>query len=344
MPMTSRLRRCLMLAFAWQLSSCAQGEVTTPPPAAPPAPAAPTAQPAAWSEPSPSHTTRFVPVAEGVKLETLDWGGSGPPVVLLPGLGGSAHVFDEFAPALTDRFHVYGITRRGNGLSSVPDKGYDVPTQVLDLLHALDGLGLARVSLVGHSASGEEVTRFAADHPGRLERLVYLDAAYNRTDPLMRPSGECSNVEPPVEADLASPASFGAWFERSRGVRLPESEVHSLFEHHGPPEPAAKEYMDSIRPPDYSRVQTPALALYAVPTSAADYYPAWPRMDAAARAKAQACFESTQRPGGEASRADFRARAPKGRVVEIAHGKHFLFLSNRAEVLAEMKAFLTSER
>lgn len=340
MPTVSRLRRYSVLAFAWQLVSCMQGEVA---PTAPPPPAASAAS-AGWSEPAPPHTTRFVTVAEGVKLETLDWGGSGPPVVLLPGLGGSAHVFDEFAPALTDRFHVYGITRRGNGLSSVPDKGYDLPTQVLDLLHALDGLGLTRVNLVGHSAAGEEVTRFAGEHPERVERLVYLDAAYDRTDPLMRPSGECFNVEPPVEADLASPASFGAWFERSRGVRLPESEVHSLFEHHGPPGPAAKEYMDSIRRPDYSRVRAPALALYAVPASAADYYPAWPRMDAAAREKAQACFERTQRPGGEASRADFRAHAPKGRVVEIAHGKHFLFLSNRAEVLTETRAFLAGER
>jgi pimeloyl-ACP methyl ester carboxylesterase len=287
----------------------------------------------------------FVTVAEGVKLEVLDWGGSGPPVVFLPGLGSTAHTFDEFAPALADRFHVVGVTRRGNGRSSVPATGYALPRQVLDLLHALDGLGLARASLVGHSAAGEEMTLFAAEHPERVERLVYLDAAYDRTDPSMRPGAECDNVEPPVEADLATPASFGAWYARSRGVRLPEGEVHMLFEHHGPPEGAFNEYAQSLPRPDYSRVKAPALAFYAVPTSAADFYPAWGRMDAAARAKAQACFDKgAGQAGSRASRADFRARAPRGRVVEVVHGNHALYLSHRDEVLAETRAFLAGER
>ncbi|HEU4533565.1 MAG TPA: alpha/beta hydrolase, partial [Polyangiaceae bacterium] len=287
----SRLFRCGVLALG--LSSCAQGEATRAAP--PPAASAP-----AWAEPPNLHKVRFVPVAKGVELEALDWGGAGPPVVFLAGLGGTAHVFDEFAPALADRFHVYGVTRRGNGRSSVPDAGYDLPTLVLDLLHALDGLGLGRVSLVGHSAAGEELTSFAGDHPGRVDRLVYLDAAYDRSDPSSRPGADCSNVEPPVEGDLASPASFGAWFERSRGVRLPEGEVHMLFDHHGPPEAAFHEYMKSLRRPDYSRVRAPALAFYAVPASAADFYPAWARMDEPARAKARACFEREQKAVGEA--------------------------------------------
>ena len=346
MPARSSLRRCaLSLALALPPAGCAGGAATTAPPAPASAAAPALASAGARAEPAGLHTVRFVTVAEGVELEVLDWGGSGPPVVFLAGLGGTAHVFDEFAPALTDRFHVYGITRRGNGRSSVPKTGYALPTMALDLLHALDGLGLRRVRLVGHSAAGEEMTLFAGDHPERIDRLVYLDAAYDRTDPTMRPSGECFNVEPPVESDLATPASFGAWFARSRGVRLPEGEVHMLFEHHGPPEAGAREYMVSLPRPDYSRLKAPALALYAVPLSAADYYPAWGRMDAAARAKAQACFErGAGQASAQASRADFRARAARGHVVEYARAKHFLFLSNRAEVLAETKAFLAGER
>src|ERR1700761_6218286 len=69
-----------------------------------------------WKDPSP-HATRFIPVDEGVKLEVLDWGGSGRPLVLLAGGGNTAHVFDDFAPKLTDHYHVYGITRRGFGAS-----------------------------------------------------------------------------------------------------------------------------------------------------------------------------------------------------------------------------------
>ena len=73
-------------------------------------------QPASWRDPSP-HTVRFVTVEENVRLEVLDWCGSGRPVILLAGGGNTAHVYDDFAPKLTADFHVYGITRRGFGAS-----------------------------------------------------------------------------------------------------------------------------------------------------------------------------------------------------------------------------------
>jgi non-heme chloroperoxidase len=67
-----------------------------------------------WKDPSP-HTTRFITVDKDVRLEVLDWGGSGRPIVLLAGGGNTAHIFDSFAPKLTAHHHVYGITRRGFG-------------------------------------------------------------------------------------------------------------------------------------------------------------------------------------------------------------------------------------
>jgi hypothetical protein len=54
---------------------------------------------AVWCDPS-THKVRFVTVDRDVRLEVLDWGGSGPPLVLLTGLGGTAHGFDDFAPKL----------------------------------------------------------------------------------------------------------------------------------------------------------------------------------------------------------------------------------------------------
>ena len=69
---------------------------------------------------STSHTVQFIAVENNVKLEVLDWGGSGRPLVLLAGLGNTAHVFDKFASKLTGAYHVYGITRRGFGASSAP--------------------------------------------------------------------------------------------------------------------------------------------------------------------------------------------------------------------------------
>src|SRR3989454_10078333 len=71
-------------------------------------------QPPAWKDPSP-HITQFVTVDKNVRLEVLDWGGSGRPLVLLAGGGDTAHGFYGFSPQITPRFSVYGITRRGFG-------------------------------------------------------------------------------------------------------------------------------------------------------------------------------------------------------------------------------------
>lgn len=60
------------------------------------------------------HSIRFVTVQDNVKLEVLDWGGSGRPIILIPGGNSTAHEFDKFAPKLTDSYHVYGNTRRGS--------------------------------------------------------------------------------------------------------------------------------------------------------------------------------------------------------------------------------------
>src|SRR5262249_31161603 len=94
-----------------------------------------------WRDPA-RHSQRFVRVETGVTLETLDWGGTGRPVVLLAGLGNTAHVFDQFAPKLTTDYHVYGITRRGFGDSSVPESGYLSDSLADDVLAVLDSLGI----------------------------------------------------------------------------------------------------------------------------------------------------------------------------------------------------------
>ena len=117
-------------------------------------------------------------VVRGLKLQYVDWGGRGDVVLFLPGLGASAHHFDSFAPRFTGNFHVLGLTRRGQGLSDKPSAGYDTATLAADINGFLDVMGLQRVNLIAHSIGGVEMTRFAALHPSRAAKLVYLDAAY----------------------------------------------------------------------------------------------------------------------------------------------------------------------
>src|ERR1700675_1910972 len=112
-------------------------------------------QPPAWKDPS-SHSTQFVTVDKNVRLEVLDWGGSGKPLVLLAGGGDTAHVFDDFAPKLTSSFHVYGITRRGFGESGFSPEGYGADRLGDDVLAVIDSLTRIRPVLVDYSLGGKD--------------------------------------------------------------------------------------------------------------------------------------------------------------------------------------------
>ena len=132
-----------------------------------------------WRDPSP-HTRQFIGVESNVKLEVLDWGGSGKPLVLIPGLGNTAHVFDKFAPKLSAAYHVYGITRRGFGDSSAPTPAgggtYAADRLGDDVLAVLEALKLNRPILAGHSLGGEELSSVGSRHPEKVAGLVYLDS------------------------------------------------------------------------------------------------------------------------------------------------------------------------
>jgi pimeloyl-ACP methyl ester carboxylesterase len=138
----------------------------------------------AWRDPSP-HSVQFIPVEEKVRLEVLDWGGEGRAVILLAGLGNTAHVFDDFAPKLSMMYHLYGITRRGYGAphgneaSSAPDAGYSADRLGDDVLAVIDALKLDRPVLVGNSLAGEELSSVGSRHPEKVAGLIYLDAAYS---------------------------------------------------------------------------------------------------------------------------------------------------------------------
>lgn len=86
--------------------------------------------PDAWCDPSP-HRAQFVPVEPNVQLEVLDWGGSGRPLILLTGLGGTAARLRRFraeAPKHGTCVRDYAarigrLQRPGGGLWSGPAWG-----------------------------------------------------------------------------------------------------------------------------------------------------------------------------------------------------------------------------
>ena len=183
----------------------------------------------AWHDPS-KHEIKFVSVEDGVRLEVLDWGGTGRPIVLLAGLGFTAHVFDGFAEKLADTYHVYGVTRRGYGASSRPASGYTEERLTEDDLRVFDALKLSAPVVAGHSVAGNELSQLGIHHYERISGLVYLEALndgsddYTDYDAVTSKLPEAMRRPPtPSPSDLRSFAAYRDWrmsTEASRSPRL----------------------------------------------------------------------------------------------------------------------------
>lgn len=306
---------------------------------------------ATWRDPSP-HQARLVAVEENVQLEVLDWGGSGRAIVFLAGLGNTAHIFDEFAPALIGEGHVYGITRRGYGASSSPSSGFSAQRLGEDVRSVLDGLKLETAVLVGHSIAGQELSYLASHFPDRVSGAVYLEAAYRYA--FMPPGPPPAPQGPPPAAfqprlagptDLASVASYRAWSQRYRGYTPPESEVRQTREIAADgrvgavlaPAAVGKAISSGMQP--FSTLGVPALAIYAIPH---DVGP-WAREDPA-QAAALHAFEQFDQALTEEQAKAFEAGVAGARVVRIRQANHYVFLSHRDTVLDEIRRFVASLR
>ena len=118
------------------------------------------------------HRSDFVNV-NGIHLHYLDWGGNGPVLLFLAGLGCNAHIYDVFAPRFTDKFHVLALTRRGHGESDYPGTGYDIDTLTEDICLFLDCLQIGQAILVQHTNEGIELPHFAQFAP--VSPGIFLD-------------------------------------------------------------------------------------------------------------------------------------------------------------------------
>ncbi len=136
---------------------------------------------------------------DGLSFHYLDWGGSGPPLVMLHGLTGHARTWDHTAAALSDRYRVLALDQRGHGDSDWAPR-YGVAPMIGDLLAFLDALRLSEVTLMGLSMGGIVAYQFTAAYPERVSRLVVLDIG-----PEIAPAGGRR-----VAADLVEKDVFGS--------------------------------------------------------------------------------------------------------------------------------------
>ena len=102
-----------------------------------------------------------------------DANGSGPPAVLLHGLGLSREVFAPLLPALAGQRRVIRLDLRGHGASPAPDPA-EPYSHHEDVLATLDAMGLEQVDVVGLSLGGGVAVDLALAYPSRVRRLALL--------------------------------------------------------------------------------------------------------------------------------------------------------------------------
>jgi pimeloyl-ACP methyl ester carboxylesterase len=302
--------------------------------------------------PSPNRKSSFV-TANGVRLHYLDWGGSGPALIFLPGMGGSAFVFNQFAPRFTGQFHVLALTRRGHGDSDYPETGYDADTLTEDIRQFMDALQIDRASLAGHSLAGVELTHFAATYPQRVYKLIYLDAlddrramvALNERSPL-----KDLNIRPPQH----EPHSLEEFITDMRGDFLaygqPWSEVlveeishcvkpneAGIWAHRMPP--AVGQMFEENLVKGYA--PKPVTAPIPVLSFVARFTPKPPPgLTEEQIALASQFWRDEAEPMLNALISDFQSRFPQAQIVVIPEGHHVCFVFQEELVYGEMMKFL----
>jgi len=100
--------------------------------------------------------------------------GDGPPMVLLHGLGERAADWDPVRATFDAGHTTYAVDLRGHGGSDWPGE-YSLDLIEADVVEWIDALGLAEVTLVGHSMGGSVAFRIAAHRPDLVGRLVIED-------------------------------------------------------------------------------------------------------------------------------------------------------------------------
>ena len=298
--------------------------------------------------------TSFVPVGGGVRLEVLDWGGAGRPLVLLAGLGDTAHGFDKFAQKLVAKYHVYGITRRGFGDSSSPpptEANYSADRLGDDVLAVIDALHLQqRPVLAGHSIAGEELSSVGSRHPEKVAGLIYLEAAYQYAF-YDRSHGDANFDAADLDAaemrKKLGDFLVGQGSDKRKAVaellqQLPELEKELRAQQKElaalPMNP--QELGDEFGPAEaimlgqerYTKIPCPILAIFADPHKLGPM----PEYNGAGRA-AMAKYMADHTTANSHA---FEAGVPSAHVVRIPNADHYVFQSNEAQVLKETEAFI----
>lgn len=114
--------------------------------------------------------------ANGIRQHYLRFGGTGPTLILVPGIASPAAMWAFVAARICEHFDVYVLDVRGRGLSEAGghlDYGLDACAE--DVVAFARQLDLNDYTIVGHSMGARIAIRTARRKPAGLARIVVVD-------------------------------------------------------------------------------------------------------------------------------------------------------------------------
>ncbi len=115
----------------------------------------------------------YVRSSDGVRLHYRESGRrSGPPVLMIQGLGADKHLWDVQRLALASRYHTIALDNRGAGRSDKPYGAYSLEQMADDAIAVLDDLGVDRAHVIGASMGGVITQIIGLRHPERVRSLT----------------------------------------------------------------------------------------------------------------------------------------------------------------------------
>jgi pimeloyl-ACP methyl ester carboxylesterase len=267
---------------------------------APPAATAPAAQAA----PKPWAPSRF----------SVTVTGSGPDVILIPGLTGSRDVWKGSIAAVPGyRYHLVQVAGFAGTPAAANAKGPIVAPLAEEIARYIQAKGLKRPAIVGHSMGGTLALMVASRHPQRVGKVMVVDM-------LPQPAGLLGGTTAGMRGladtlrDIAS---------RPGGRELVTSAIRMF----GTPEPD-----DRRSDPDVVARATHELALL-------DLTPQLPKI-AAPLTIVYASLDASRRASDDARYRAAYAGKSRARLVRIDDSGHMIMYDQPARFRAALKAFL----
>jgi pimeloyl-ACP methyl ester carboxylesterase len=124
----------------------------------------------------PGFVNRYATV-NGIRLHYVE-GGSGKPLICLPGWPQTWYSFHTIAPELAKSHRLIIVDIRGMGSSDKPVSGYDKKTMARDIYELSRQLGFEQVNILGHDIGGMVAMSFAFNYPQATGKLIIMDGAH----------------------------------------------------------------------------------------------------------------------------------------------------------------------